>query len=639
MDTEYDSSRIERRKRELYSPDGRVINHEHESELTASDIEVASDWGDTKIISPRGRAPSKTGVRILKALVVVAVLSAVSSGGYLLYQLFDPLAKPSEKNIPITFDLPVASTPGAPVDVVVHISNYNRVALEYANLKVVFPSGTRAGDNPDKDLNDGKKVFDKLLPGQTVDFHASAIFLGEANTDKEIRAILEYRFQDVNSVFTKVETRNINLLASPINLTVKALKEINAGQPIEFSIKAVSNTVMPLRDVLLQVEYPTGFTFIDADPKPTLGNNTWFVGAVSPTGKFEATVHGVLSGEDTQEKVFYTSIGVAKDRLARDIQTVYSKVLSSVTLMRPFIGVDLSLNGVPAEKATTHYNERVVGKVKWKNNLTTQIINAQIEVHLRGVGLDRTSVTADTGGFYRSLDDTIFWDERGTPSLAALEAGAVGEEGFSFLPLPPAGSLVNLSICADVTVRGKRISESGVPEEIKTVITQCAKVTSQAQLANRVVYYVGPFVNSGPVPPQVEKETTYTVIWNIVNTSNDLMNGEVRGTLPPYVAWAGAVAPNKENVMFDRTTNQVVWRLGDIPAGVGVGKPPREVAFQIILTPSITQTATIPKLMTDTVFTATDVFTGETINVSRTDLTTRLSTDPKAGADDYKVVP
>ena len=134
-------------------------------------------------------------------------------------------------------------------------------------------------------------------------------------------------------------------------------------------------------------------------------------------------------------------------------------------------------------------------------------------------------------------------------------------------------------------------------------------------------------------------ESTYTVIWNIVNTSNDLTNGEVRGTLPPYVAWAGAVAPNKESVMFDRTTNQVVWRVGDIPAGVGVGKPPREVAFQIILTPSITQTATIPRLMTDTVFTATDVFTGETISVSRTDLTTRLSTDPKAGPDDYKVVP
>jgi hypothetical protein len=297
------------------------------------------------------------------------------------------------------------------------------------------------------------------------------------------------------------------------------------------------------------------------------------------------------------------------------------------------------LNGEPVEKAVAHFNERVVGKVKWKNNLTTKIINAQIEVHLRGVGLDRTSVSADNGGFYRSLDDTIFWDERGTPSLTSLEAGASGEEGFSFLPLPPAGSLVNLSICADVTVRGKRISESGVPEEIKTVITQCAKVTSQAQLANRVVYYVGPFVNSGPIPPQVEKETTYTVIWNIVNTSNNLTNGEVRGTLPPYVAWAGAVAPNKESVMFDRTTNQVVWRVGDIPAGVGVGKPPREVAFQIILTPSITQTTLIPKLMTDTMFTATDVFTGETINVLRGDLSTRLSTDPKAGPDDYKVVP
>lgn len=638
MDTEYDSSRIERTKRGLYSPDGKDITRERETELTASDIEVASDWGDTKIISPRSM-PQKTGVRFLKALVVVAVLTAVSSGGYLLYQLFDPLAKPSEKNIQIVFDLPVASTPGAPVDMLVRVTNNNRVPLEYANLKLVFPSGTRSGEDPDKDMGDEKKIFDKLFPNTSVEFRTSAIFLGEANTDKEIRAILEYRFQDVNSVFTKTETRKINLLASPINLTVNALKEINAGQTIEFTIKAVSNTVIPLRDVLLQIEYPLGFTFVEADPKPTLGNNTWHVGALSPTGKFEVKVRGVLSGEDTQEKVFYTNIGVASGRLARDIETIYSRVLSSVTLMRPFLGVGLTLNGVPAEAAVVHFNERVVGRVKWKNNLATKIVNAQIEVHLRGVGLDRTTVTAGGGGFFRSIDDTIFWDERGDPALSVLEAGATGEEEFSFFPLPPQGSLTNLLICADVTVRGKRISEAGVPEEIKTVITQCAKVTSQAQFAARVVYFVGPFVNSGPIPPRVEQETTYTVIWNIVNTSNNLTNGEVRATLPPYIAWAGSVSPNKENIMFDRTANQVIWRPGDIPAGIGVGKPPREVAFQIILTPSITQTQVIPKVMTDIVFTATDVFTGEVINVPRTDLTTRLSTDPKAGPDDYEVVP
>ena len=637
MDTEYDQSRIERTKRGLYSPDGKMISRERETELSATDIEVASDWGDTKIV--HGASQAKTGVRFLKALVVVAVLSAVTSGGYLLYQLFDPLAKPSEKNIKIAFELPVASTPGAPVDMLVRVSNNNRVALEYANLKLIFPSGTRSGEDPDKDINDEKKIFDKLLPGASVEFRTSAIFLGEANTDKEIRAMLEYRFQDVNSVFTKTETRTINLLASPINLTVDTLKEINAGQTIEFSIKAVSNTVMPLRDVLMQIEYPLGFTFVDADPKPTLGNNTWHVGALSPTGKFEVKVRGILAGEDTQEKVFYTNIGVANDRMAREIETIYSKVLSSVTLMRPFIGVGLTLNDVPAEQAVAHFYERVIGKVRWQNNLATKIVNAQIEVHLRGVGLDRATVTAGGDGFFRSIDNTIFWDERGDPELAVMEAGASGDKEFSFSPLPPLGSLTNLSICADVTVRGKRISESGVPEEIKTVITQCAKVTSQAQFAARVVYYVGPFVNSGPIPPKVEQETTYTVIWNIVNTSNDLANGEVRGTLPPYVAWAGSVSPNKENIMFDRTTNQVIWRPGDIPAGVGVGKPPREVSFQIILTPSITQTQVIPKVLTDILFTATDVFTGEVINVPRTDLTTRLSTDPKAGPDDYEVVP
>lgn len=639
MDTEYDSSRIERVKRGLFKPDGEAFSHERESELSASDIEVASDWGDTKIISARDVPHKKTGIRILKGLVVLAVLSAVSSGGYLLYQLFDPLNKPSEKNILITFDVPVASTPGEPVDLSVRISNHNRVPLEYANLKLVFPSGTRMSDDPDRDFSEEKKIFGSLLPGQTVEFNTTAIFLGEENTDKEIRAILEYRFNEVNSVFTKEETRNIHLIASPINLTVNALKEINAGQTIEIVVNAVSNTVVPLRDVLLQIEYPLGFTFVDAEPKPTLGDDTWRVGTLPSTGKFEVKIRGVLSGEDTQEKVFHTSIGVASDRNARAIDAVYSKVLSSITLMRPFIGITLALNGKPADQAIAHFGERVTGRINWKNNLTTKIVNAQIEVRLRGVGLDRTTVLAGNGGFYRSIDDTIFWDERGNKSLAVVEAGSTGEEGFSFLPLPPAGSLTNISICADITVRGKRISESGVPEEIKTVITQCAKVTSQAQFAARVVYFTGPFVNIGPLPPRVEQETTYTVFWNIVNTSNNLTNGEVRGTLPPYVAWSGSISPNKENVFFDRTTNQVIWRPGDILAGVGVGGPPREMAFQIIFTPSITQVKLMPILLNNIKFTATDAFTGEAIEITRPNLTTMLLTDPRAVDNDYVVTP
>ena len=632
QESEYESSRIERTKRDLYGTEDK-FKKEHRAELSPSPIDVGTDWGDTKIISEREEAPKKSSVHILKWIVIFAVVTALGSVGYLFYQLVDPFSKPSDKNIQITFDVPVGVTPGTPVDVTVHVSNQNRVALEYANLTIIYPSGTRGGDNSDKDLRDDKKVLGTIAPNTVVEFHTKAIFLGEENSDKEIRASLEYRFVNINSVFTKDEVRPVHLLSAPINLTVDTLKEINAGQQVELAINAISNTVIPLRDVLVKVEYPVGFTFADAEPKPTFGNNIWRVGSMDPTGKFALKVRGVLAGEDTQEKVFHTSVGVGSDLTEREITTSYATVLSAITLQRPFIGVTLLMGHKPADQAIAHFGQNILGEINWHNNLSTKIINAQIEVRLKGVALDRTSVTAGSAGFYRSLDDTILWDERGDPSLAVLEAGSSGSENFNFFPLPSVTSnqlLTNPTIIAEVTVRGKRISESGVPEEIKTVITENVKISSQAQFAARSVYYAGPFINTGPLPPRVEQETSYTIIWSLVNTSNTLQGMEVRGTLPAYVRWAGSVSPGTENIIYNSSTNEVIWSPGDIPAGTGVGKPPREVAFQIVLTPSLSQLRKVPVLMNNIHYTATDSFTGEGLSGTKNDLSTLIATDRNA---------
>ena len=147
-------------------------------------VHVDDDWSDTKIISARDLPHNKTGSRILKGIIILAVLTVFSSGGYLLYQLFAG-EKPSDKNIEISFDIPVGTTPGIPADLVIRITNNNHVGLEYANLSILYPSGTRIGDSPDNDLNSEKKAFSVIGPGQAVEYHTKAIFLGEENTDKE----------------------------------------------------------------------------------------------------------------------------------------------------------------------------------------------------------------------------------------------------------------------------------------------------------------------------------------------------------------------------------------------------------------------------------------------------------------------
>jgi len=631
MDTEYEHSRIEKAKRDLYRTGETPEAPRLPGELSASDISVKNDWEDTTI--QHLEAGKEGHPKLLKILIGTALATALFAILFIVYQFFNPFAKPSDKNILIDFEVPVGATPGVATDVLVTVTNQNKVPLQGTTMTLNFPDGTRDALDTTKELREVKNDLGAIAPGAVTQFRTQAIFLGEENTDKEVRARLDFRFEGINSVFTKEVARTMHLLASPLNLTVDVLKEINSGQLVEFAVRIASNAVIPLDNVFVKIQYPVGFTYVDADVKPIFGNTVWKVGRMEQGATFALRVKGILTGEDTAEKVFHTTAGVGSDKTERDIATTYSTVPSSIILKRPFIGVLLSLGEVPASQAIAHFGERINGTINWQNNLPVKVTNAQIEVRLRGVALDRSSITAGNGGFFRSGDDTVFWDERGDPKLGVLEAGEVGVEKFSFFPLPSqVGNkfLTNPTITAEVTVRGNRVSESGVPEEIKTVITENVKITSQAQFAARAVYYSGPFVNSGPIPPKVDQETTYTVILSVVNSANNISGVEVRGVLPAYVKWTGAVSPTKENIIFNRNTNEVVWNAGDIPAGTGVATAPREAAFQVTLTPSLTQVKTTPTLISNIHFKATDAFTNEVLTDEKANITTSLSTDPKA---------
>jgi len=644
MDTEYDRDRGEQLKRGLYKP-----NNEHKLErnipkLSQSRIDVESDWRGTEIDGSHEKRIYAWTTGLAKKLLFVALLAIFGSGSYLLYQYFDPLEQPSDKNIVVTIDTPVAVTPGVPQEIVIQVTNNNRVPLDYANLTVIFPQGSRDSGDASKDLREQQKVLGIIQPGETVEYKTRTIFLGEEGEEKIVGAKIEYRFERMNSTFTKDSERPVRMLSAPINLTVTTLKEVNAGQQIEVSVNAVSNTVIPLRDIFIKMEYPQGFIYGGAEPKPSFGNNIWRVGTLTPSSKFPIKIQGVLGGVDADKRVFRTMVGVGSDKTERDIAILYGQAITELSVKRPFIGIGLTINDKPAGDALAYYGKKSKGVVTFKNNLSSPITNAQIEVRITGVALNRSSVSASNEGFYQSIDKTIYWkSSTGNTVLAELSAGESGTVEFSFEPLPPDSGnklITNPIITAEVTVRGRRMSESNVPEEIKTVVAQNVKIVSDVQFVTRSLYYSGPFINSGPIPPKVEVDTTYTVIWGVVNSSNGLSSARVRGILPTYMQWYGSVSPSKEKIFYNKSTNEIIWEPGEIPAGTGLGgMPPKEVAFQLVLTPSISQVSSAPSFISNQVFTAVDSFTNTEVSIKGREVSSYLSTDPLAPLENRLVVP
>jgi uncharacterized protein YwbE len=264
--------------------------------------------------------------------------------------------------------------------------------------------------------------------------------------------------------------------------------------------------------------------------------------------------------------------------------------------------------------------------VTWINNLASQITNAQVQIALSGEALDMTSVIAGTG-FYRSSDNTILFNYQTNQSLASLQPGDTGQGNFSFTTKKGSAltALRNPSISMKISIAGKRVSETNVPEVVTSTITRVIKIGTNLALSSRAVRTIGGISNTGPWPPVPNQETTYTVQYTLTNSVNSVAGATVVATLPPYVRYTAQVVPNDGTLTYDDTNHTVTWNAGDLPAGT---QTPKTLSFQIALMPSLSQQGQVVPLLTDQKISGTDRFTGKVIQGTVNDITTQITADP-----------
>jgi hypothetical protein len=278
--------------------------------------------------------------------------------------------------------------------------------------------------------------------------------------------------------------------------------------------------------------------------------------------------------------------------------------------------------------------------LSWFNNLPVSVSNVVITANLSGTAYDKTKVQPDLG-YFNSAQDQIVWNQQTNPELAYVAAGANGTVSFTITPNILSGSsnnLTNPSIHISANVSADRTQESGVSGSLTATVSRNINVASSIGLSGRIVRSVGPFINSGPIPPRSEQKTTYTVIWTISNTTSLVDNAQVIATLPPYVTWIGSTSPSSENITYDQNTGVVTWNAGSISPNSSNSANRREVDFQIAFQPSVTQISTDPTLVNQATLTAVDDFTKASLTSMQDYLTTSYSTDPVYKSGDETVV-
>lgn len=626
MDQNRDIHRLEKLNKDIYSRDFPDITNVAAPRAVKDDVKLDSAWKNINESGGIEGFGQKKPMSPFKKFFIASLIFFGVASIFAAIMFFGGFNIVSADKVNVSFFGPVSIAAGDKLGFRIVIENNNATPLLDPVLYINYPDGTKQSDDLAKNLIHDKEEFDDIPAGETAEKNVSAVLFGVLRDNKEIKVTVEYGIRGSNALFRKEKTYPVVISATPLSITVDHPAQAAVGDLVEIEVSVTSNSNTPLKNILLRADYPFGFAFKESEPKASFENATWEIPSLSPGEKKSFTIRGLVEGEENDERVFRFTAGLADVANEKVIATAFLTSEESIILRKPPIAAVLSLNDSSADTIATNQGSAVRGRLVITNNLPSQLVDTKIQVVLSGTAFDPASPQTSPG-YYRSIDKTIIWDKTMLPSLGSIDPGGQVAVSFSFSTLSAAAQrgIKNGTVTASATVVGKRVEDTGAAP-ITASASRTAKVETLIGLVPRIVYSIGPFSNTGPVPPKADIKTTYTIIWTVTNSLNNVTGMEVRATLPAYVTWAGVISPANEKITWNSEQNEIVWRVGDVPASA---TPTRQVAFQVSVLPSLSQLNSAPVIISGQKIQAVDSFTNQTLTVPMPTLTTNLSTDPK----------
>jgi hypothetical protein len=627
---EFEKSRIEKLKSALYSRNENLVPKEKRTPVRGEEADVPTDWGQKPSFDFSLEEMKHKNNSFFNKFLIISVSFFVLALGASAFIFFGGLNMISSNNVDIKIVAPSSISSGEELDLGLSVVNQNHTDLEEVSLIITYPEGSRGTDQAGTVLSRDKIDVGTIPKGGSKDQSIRTILFGEKGVIKTFNFRTEYKVKGSNAVFSKEKTYDVTIGSSPLLLNVDYPKEVNSGQEITLSLDITSNSTVVMQNSLVKVEYPYGFTYKDSSIKPLrdltaqAGNSIWNIGDLKNGDKKTLKITGVLVGQNMEDRSFRISVGTPSSDTSKDFDTDLAVAQVTIGIRKSFF--DLSVQSQNGDVVPIGQNSPIT--IKWQNTLPEKILNSHIEAVISGNAFDRSSVSANNGGFYRSSDNTVIWDKNSTSNLSAISPSDNGQVSFvvsSFSNQTQIRSIKNPHIDVHVVMTGDRSGANS--EAVSSSEDMTIKLASTLNLSVQSRRNVGPFSNTGPIPPRSDRETTYTVTWTVTNTTNDLKETSVSATLPAGVEWKGETSPTSERLAYNSDTRVVSWNIGNISSGTGFTYSPKEVSFKVGLTPSVTQVGQTLNLTSQTEAVAKDIYTETTLKSTAQPVTTRYS-DP-----------
>jgi len=454
-----------------------------------------------------------------------------------------------------------------------------------------------------------EKSLDDIYPGEEKTISFKAKLLGKEGEVRLAKAWLSYRPKNLKAKYESATTFSITIKSVPLTFEFDLPIKIESGKDFRFKINYFSNVNELLTDLKIQMDYPSGFEFIESLPK-SIEKNEWAVPVLNKSQGGRIEVSGRLSGEVGEARVFRAKLGIWREGefvLLKEIE-------KGVEIIKPLIYLRQEINGNPRYAALPgdwlHY------EIYFKNIGDDDLNNLFMICNLEGETFDFQTIKSDLGNF-EAGDNSIIFDWRKVSQLQYLAPTEEGKVDFWIKLKDDLGNVKN-------PVLRNKVFISQVKEEFVT------KIGSKLELVQKGYFQDEVFGNSGPIPPKVGVITTYTIIWQMKNYYSDVKDVKVKASLPAQVSLNGKIFPEEEasKFSFDSESREIVWSAGDLERGKGILSPGPNIAFQVEFLPEASQIGLTPEIIGQAKIEGSDSWTETTLQFTAPALRTNLPDDP-----------
>jgi len=505
----------------------------------------------------------------------------------------------------------------------VKYKNNGNVRLEEPELVFEFPDNSIPANGTSlRVVKKAEELEGAIYPGQEKTFTFTARLMGQEGEAKEVKATLSYRPKNLKARYESKTSFTTIIKKVALNFDFDLPAEIESGKELAFRLNYFSNVDYPLSGLGIVIDYPVGFEFIDSTPK-SLEKNEWEVGLLNKAQGGRIEISGKLTGEVGEEKVFRAKIGSWKDGEF----ILLKEVARGITMIRPALYITQQINNNP--KFVANPGDLLHYEIFFKNIGEEYLTDLFLLVNLSGSAFDFVTIQAPEGDFTAG-ENSIIWDWRRVGDLQILPPQSEGKVEF-WVKLKDEWEIKS---SAD---KNPQIKTTVFLSQVKEEFVN--KVNSKVVLTQKGYFNDEAFGNSGPLPPEVGRTTTYTIGWQIKNYYNDLKNVKVKATLPDSVNLTGKIFPEEQadKITFDSQSREIIWNIGELTAGQGILTSSFDIYFQIAFLPGESLRGQTPELISAATITSQDGWTGEIIEATSSSIDTSLPDDDSVSAEEGRV--